>query len=482
MAKDNYERLNNIHVICDYIKGFPFINKILEQSKDIYLVGGSIRDYLLNYIIPVHDGMLKDLDIVTTMPLDDILRAFPPSALGDKSNVASIHRVKDDLITLKAYNTTRWEDNCRIFDITELKSGGIYSNLSKRDFTMNAISLRIRDNVVIDPFNGIEDIKYNVIRCVGSPDERFTEDPLRMMRAIRFTCEDLNIDPSTYSGILRNASLISNVAKERITDEFNKILLSENVLYGIELLKISGLMDYIIPEFIDTYDFDQKNPHHEYDVWAHSVITMRHIATHNCTCESNIVLELRLAALLHDIGKPSTFTLDDNGVGHFYGHEARSAEMAEEILTRLKYSNKVIDKVVKLIRYHMLNISNNMSRRQIRKLLGKLGYGDLISIIDLKEADRRGSTSKDPSSINFERIRNAVSTTNCLNEAHDIKSLNINGTDIKEALNIEEGPTVGIILDKLLKYVINKPSANNKDTLIHIATLISKSLEQKSSS
>ncbi len=238
---------------------------------------------------------------------------------------------------------------------------------------------------LVDYFNGLEDLNNKIVRCVGNSKDRFNEDSLRMLRCIRFASQlNFDMEKSTKFNIRELSKNINNVSMERIRDELCKILVSSQPVYGIRNIVELNLVDYIIPELKDCVGFQQHNKHHDKDVYGHILSVVENVPNK---------LELRLAALLHDIGKPKCFSIGDNGQGHFYGHQKISADMTKDILKRLKFDNKTIDKVDKLVYNHMTRY-NKLRIPSIKKFINKVGIDNLDDLFELQIADIKGSAKE----------------------------------------------------------------------------------------
>lgn len=425
------------------------IIELLElNSFSAYVVGGAIRDSFLGR--EVHDW-----DICTNALPEDIIKIFSkhtvvPTGLKHGTVSVIIDGQMYEVSTFRSdgdYSDNRHPDKVIFID-------SIKEDLSRRDFTINAIAYNEKEGL-IDPYDGQSDLKYQTINCVGDPNLRFQEDALRMLRAIRFSSQ-LGFDVGNVWGAIKeNKNLISNISAERIRDELNKILLSDNPKMIGELHTI-GLLDIIIPELSNCFGFDQKNKNHIYDVGEHMIESTRFVPAK---------LHLRLALLLHDIGKPQTFTIDEKGVGHFYRHEKISSQMAEKILRRLKYDNETIFRVATLIKYHMRGIPAN--KRSVRKLLNLIGEELMYDWIIIKEADAKARSYN-----SYERTkRKLVKTRDLLKkiieeqECFSLKDLAINGLDLKN-MGYKEGKIIGAILKNCLSQVIDDESRNDKDWLL----------------
>jgi tRNA nucleotidyltransferase (CCA-adding enzyme) len=314
------------------------------------------------------------------------------------------------------------------------------------------------DKGLIDPFDGQADINNKVISCVGRPNERFNEDALRMLRAVRFSAElDFSIAPDTLLAITRGSSLLEKISRERIREEFNKILLSNP--NRLITLYSTGLLEYIVPEFKKCISFDQPNVYHVYDVGEHTIKAAENI-------EKKLVL--RLTMLFHDIGKPESHTVDDNGTGHFYGHQKISARIARERMKSLKYDNETIDRVIELITIHDANIVPQ--KPSIKKWLNRVGSDVFFDFLKVKDADmsaqnpifyaERREKLDEIEKITLEIIREQ--------ECFNLKQLAVNGDDLVR-IGFEEGNEIGKTLDILLNMVIENPELNTKERLLSFA-------------
>lgn len=312
--------------------------RLEENNEESYLVGGCVRDYLLN-------KEPSDFDVTTSARPERIMEIFSDKrlvTLGKEFGTIGV-LIDDSLIEVTTY---RFDGNYLDGRHPERVSfsTSLIEDLKRRDFTINSMAMNIEKNI-IDPFGGRVDLERNIIRSVGQPEKRFSEDKLRMLRAIRFANRlSFSIEENTLKAIEKMAKDINQVSKERIRDEINKILLSDSPDRGLDLLLEAGLLGEIFPELVATVGYDQKSPYHHRNLYKHiSCVVAR----------SPKKLHIRLAALFHDIAKVQTLTIDDKGVGHFYGHDQLGASMAEDILKRLKYDKKTIKKVRLLIEKHM---------------------------------------------------------------------------------------------------------------------------------
>jgi putative nucleotidyltransferase with HDIG domain len=342
----------------------------------------------------------------------------------------------------------------------------INEDLSRRDFTMNAIAMKLGGKKeFVDPFAGQKDIEKKLIRAVGNPKERFKEDALRLLRGVRFaTVLGFDIEKETGKEIVNDAPLIQHVSQERIRDELFKILGSEDPYKGILLLKSTGLLEFILPELMEGIDLSQVRPgrHHTDDVFTHNLLSLKH-----CPSKDPIV---RFAALLHDVGKPKVAGKDKEGLVTFYNHEVAGAKIAYEICERLHLSKKERERVVSLIRWHMFGVNENQTDSAVRRFIRKIGIENIQDMLDIRIADRLGS-GRPAESWRFKLFKDKVEEQ--LKPApFSINDLEIDGNDIMKELNLKPGPQVGKILGILFEEVDEDLSKNTKDYLLKRAKQI----------
>ncbi len=451
--------------IPDYIKNF--LLKLQKNNFEAFLVGGCVRDLLMK-------KEPKDWDITTNARPKEVLKIFPEAKYENRFGTVILPvRDKDNqLITVIEITTYRSEQGYadhRHPDKVKFEDS-LEKDLHRRDFTINALALSINKNlaksleshaieinnyILIDLFGGQKDIKKKIIRAVGEPLDRFKEDALRMMRAIRFACQlGFKIEPKTQRAILKLAGSIKFIAKERIRDELIKILASPNPADGIMFLYQTKLLHYIIPELEAGIGVGQKG-HHTYTVFKHSVLSLKY-------CPSTS-WQVRLAALLHDIGKPKTRRII-NGEVTFYNHDLVGARMTEKIMRRLRFSSKDIEKVVTLVKNHMFYYNvGEVTEASVRRLIAKVGRQNLKDLIDLRIADRLGSGVPKAKPYKLRHLEYMLEKVQ--HDPVSVKMLKINGNDLMRVLNIEPGPRIGAILDILLAEVIEDPKRNTKKHL-----------------
>lgn len=445
------------------------LEKLEESGFEAYIVGGCVRDLLL-------DNSPKDWDVTTNAKPEEILKIFPDSFYENEFGTVGIKVEKfmsfgkedreHDVIEVTTYRIeSKYSDKRRPDKVVFAKT--LEEDLKRRDFAMNALALKLKnsDYEIVDLFGGREDIKNKIIRAVGNPSDRFSEDALRMMRAVRFYSQlNFSIEEKTLEAIKKNADNLSYISKERIKDELEKIILSDRPDEGIDILHETGLLKYVIAELEEGVGVGQ-NRHHVYTIYKHCILSLKY-------CPSK-KLEVRLAALLHDIAKPRA-KRGEGIFSTFYNHDHLGARIAENILKRLTFSNNVIKKVTLLIDNHMFYYNpEEVSESSVRRLIQKVGLENMKDLIDLRIADRLGSGTpkgKPYKLRHFEYIIDKVSR-----DAVSVKMLKINGNDLMQDLGMKPGPKIGAILDVLLAEVIEDAGKNEREYLLKRA----KELDEK---
>ncbi|HHY71174.1 MAG TPA: HD domain-containing protein, partial [Thermoanaerobacterales bacterium] len=335
--------------------------------------------------------------------------------------------------------------------------GSIYTDLARRDFTINSIAYDPIADELIDPFQGQEDIKKGIIRCTGST-ERIWEDPLRAMRAARFQAQlGFSIEASTLYALKAQAQDLKEISQERIRDELIKLITGDYCFDGLVTLVVTGLMEYISPELMVGMGLIHYNK--PMDVLEHNLVACKIIRN---------TLPLRLAALLHDVGKPQTAVSGKKGL-EFPNHHTDSADLAQKILRRLRFDNKTIKKVSLLIKHHMFYYSPNSPVSHARKLISKVGWDNVYDLIDLRVADRIASGFDAVYCPGLKKLINDLEILKDEHSDYQIKDLAITGQDIIDQLGFLPGPRIGQILKKLLELVMENPELNTKDELLDIA-------------
>ncbi len=477
------------------------VKKIIKELEkagfEAFIVGGCVRD-LLTGKTP------HDWDITTNAKPEEVQKVFPHNFCNNKFGTVTVitgakkEAVKEIEITTyrteSAYADKRWPEKIEFV-------GKLDEDLARRDFTINAMALKVESRkskvespienskiqkpttynlqpttyLIVDPFNGLEDIKNKIIRAVGDADQRFNEDALRLMRAIRFACQlsshsgkskpfkdfkdklsplSWRIEEKTFAAIKKHSKSLGLISQERTRDEFTKIILSDYPAEGVELLKETGLLNYIIPELEKGIGISQ-NRHHIYTIYEHAILSLKY-------CPSS-KLEVRLASLFHDIAKPEA-KRGDGLDATFYNHDIMGANVARKILYRLRFSNDEIEKTTLLVRNHMFFYNvGEVSEAGVRRIVKRVGAENLKDLIDLRIADRLGSgvpKAKPYKLRHLEYLMDKVSR-----DAISVKMLKIDGNGIIKLLKIKPGPIIGGILNALLAEVLEDPKLNNKKYL-----------------
>jgi putative nucleotidyltransferase with HDIG domain len=425
-----------------------------KNNFEAFIVGGCVRDLIIG-------RAPKDWDITTKATPPEIQEIFPDSFYENDFGTVGIKTEpflttgkknrEHDVIEATTYRIETTYSDRRRPDNVQF-SQNLKEDLSRRDFTMNALALTIENNdiQIVDLFEGEIDIKNKIIKAVGKADERFNEDALRMMRAIRFAAElNFKIEEKTFQALKNNHQLIKHISQERIQIEFSKIILSQHPKHGIELLHQTKLLSHIIPELESGIGIEQ-NHHHTLTVWEHNLQALQYCPSKKIT--------VRLAALFHDIGKPQAKEIK-NGTATFYNHEYISAHQVRKILNRLHYSKKIIEQTVLLVKNHMFYYNvGEVTEPAVRRIIKKVGLENIKDLIDLRIGDRLGSGTpkgKPYKLRHFEYLVEKVST-----DPINVKNLKLNGDLMIKDLHFSPGPKIGAILDILLAEVIENPQKN----------------------
>ncbi len=435
--------------------------KLETAGFSAYLVGGCVRDVFLG-------RLPKDWDIATDARPEEIQKIFSDSVYENTFGTVGIKTASvDPQLKIIEVTTFRIEGNYadkRHPDEVKFTLN-IEDDLSRRDFTINAMAIRLGKNVdfaksrfdIIDPFSGKSDLEKKIIRTVLDPDKRFSEDALRLMRAIRFAAElGFSVDAATSTSIKKNADSIKAIAEERIRDEFSKIIMARDAAGGIKNLADSGLLKSIVPELCEGVGVSQ-NKHHIYSVFEHGVLSLDYAA------KKNYSFEIRTAALLHDIGKPKT-KRGEGSDATFYNHEMVGAKMTRRILERLRFSKEETEKITHLVRYHLFYYNvGEVTEAGVRRFLQRIGAENVSDFIRLREADRIGSGV--PKAVPYKLRHLLFMIEKVKRDPISPKMLAINGTEIMDLLGIAPGPRVGFILSVILDEVIDDPRKNAEEDL-----------------
>jgi len=428
------------------------IKGLRKKGFEAYIVGGCVRD-LLRKAEP------EDWDIATNAKPEEIGKLFLKSYADNKFGTVTIltdsknPRLKEIEVTPyridEKYSDKRHPDKIQWAKTIE-------EDLARRDFTINAIAID-QEIKIVDPFNGQKDLENKIIRTVGKAEERFSEDALRMMRAARFaTTLNLEIEEKTGQAIKKNAFWLKAISKERIRDELMKILMAGRASDGIELLRQLGLLKYILPELEEGYKVTQ-NKHHIYDCYEHSLLSLKY------TAQKNFNKYVRLAALFHDIAKPRV-KIGEGPNATFYGHEILGAKMTAQILNRLKFPKKDIEKIAKLVRYHLFYYNvDEVSESSVRRLVRQVGPENMEELLQIRMADRIGSGVPKAEPYKLRHLKYIIEKVS--QDPISVKLLKVGGNDVMKISDIPPGAKIGQILDILLGYVLEDPKKNNKEFL-----------------
>lgn len=431
------------------------LSVIQKSGGSAYVVGGCVRDAILG-------RTPHDWDICTSLRPAQTVNLFSHYdcaviETGLKHGTVTIRFKGENYEVTTFRKDSTYSDNRHPDAVAFVDD--VKEDLARRDFTMNAMAYN-EEAGLVDPFNGRDDLRFGIIRCVGDPDERFQEDALRILRAMRFSARfGFAIDPNTKEAMLRNRDLLSNIAWERIREELLGILSGEDA--ASVLREYQPIITQIIPELSPTVGFDQKTVWHIYDVWEHSLHVVDAIP-------ASMPL-LRFASLVHDIAKPQCAEVKEDGIHlRFHGHGEAGEPIVRDVMNRLRFSNAEIAKVTQLVRIHDNFIEP--TERAVRRLLGSIGEEQFLDLMVLRRADISAQAEQD-NEVRFAKLV----TLRCLahdiavkNECFSLKDLAVNGRDLIDA-GIASGPELGKILIRLLDTVIDAPEKNTREELLRLA-------------
>ncbi len=438
------------------------IIKIIEDHGfEAYVVGGCVRDFL-------RKKEPQDWDAATNARPEQIQEIFEKKGFDvfceNKFGTVGVVLPEDNkrtyynIVEITTYRTEAKYINKRHPSEVEWAKT-IEEDLARRDFTVNAMAMKVGSEKIeiIDPFGGQKDLKLKIIKAVGDPNIRFFEDSLRMMRGVRLaTTLGFILEEVTQKSIQDNSLWIKEISQERIRDELLKIIMSPSAADGIELLRSLGLLKIILPELDEGYGVGQ-NKHHIYDCYKHNLLSLDYAA------KNNFSMQVRLAALLHDIAKPRVKEGEGSG-STFYNHEIVGAKMAQRILERLKFSRKDIIKIVKLVRYHLFYYNvGEVSESSIRRLVRQVGIENIDELLQVRMCDRIGSGVPKAEPYKLRHLRYLIDKVS--QDPISAKMLKITGGDLMKSLNMIPGPRIGWMLNILLSSVLSDPLNNNKELL-----------------
>lgn len=429
-----------------------------KNGKKVFLVGGGVRD-------TVRGKKPNDFDLATDAEPVEVQALFHkqrctvvPTGIKHGTVTVIFKNVPFETTTFRS--EADYADGRRPQSVSFSKS--IEEDLSRRDFTMNAIAIELPSGRMIDPFGGVADIKAHIIRCVGNPLDRFGEDGLRPLRACRFSAQlCFAVDPALLSAIPQTLQTVAKVSMERVRDEFSKILLSQKPSDGLLLMEKTGLLRLFIPELADCRGVEQKG-FHRFDVLDHLLLACDYTASESRS------LEVRLSALFHDVGKPATRRLDESGVWTFYLHERESARLCRLVLSRLRFPNAAIDAVCHLVAEHMVFYEDKWTDAAVRRLIMRVGVENLEDFYALRRADAFATTGQALPVWFLSNLIVRVDAELAKKRALSLKDLAVSGRDLM-GVGVKPGPRMGAVLNELLDSVVRDPELNTREKLLEIA-------------
>lgn len=453
------------------------VKKIQEAGYEAYLVGGCVRDLIMK-------RTPKDWDVTTNATPEQIIAIFEKTFYentfgtvgvvikkdnaqttteGDQEqDSTNIEFLKNEIIEVTPYRVeSEYKDGRRPESVSF--SQHIEDDLKRRDFTINALAFDPVKDKLVDLFEGIKDIQDRCIKAVGSPIERFQEDGLRVLRAVRFSAElGFTINKETQEALFDSREMLEKIAKERIRDEFSKIIMSDNPMVSLFMCQKLGILKYIIPELEEGVNTEQ-NQAHSYTVFEHLLRSLQ------CAADKKYPFEVRLSALLHDIGKPESRRFSTEKKDYtFYGHEVIGANMAKKILNRLNFPRKTIDLVYKFVRWHMFfSDTEQISLSAVRRMIANVGREHIWDLMNLRICDRVGTGR--PKENPYRLRKYTAMIDQVLMDPISVSMLKIDGKQLMEVLHVEPGPKIGLILNALLEEVIEDPKKNEVGILSDIA-------------
>jgi poly(A) polymerase/tRNA nucleotidyltransferase (CCA-adding enzyme) len=435
------------------------VEKLEKAGFEAFLVGGCTRDILLG-------KTPKDWDITTNATPEQIIPLFPKTFYENDYGTVGVVNENTPDETLKIVEVTPYRLESSYSDHRHPDqvqfSKSINDDLKRRDFTINSIAINLSKGSIkdiVDLFGGLKDIKDKTIKAVGNAEDRFKEDALRILRAIRLSSEiGFTINAETEMAIISHSKLLKEISIERIRDEFVRIIMSNNPKYGIELMDKLGVLEYVLPELLKTKKVEQ-NQAHAYDVWEHLLRTLQHAA------DKGWPLEIRLSALFHDISKPETRRVSPETKQYtFYGHEVVGSRVTKKILERLKFSTKIVEKVTKLVRWHMFfSDTETISLSAVRRMINNVGKEDIWDLVNIRICDRIGTGRPKENPYRLRKYQSMIEEA--LRSPISVSMLKIDGNKIMEVTHVTPGPKIGLILNALMEEVLDNPSLNTEEYL-----------------
>lgn len=444
------------------------IKKLIEADYEVAIVGGAVRDIL--------DGKTpQDWDLTTNAKPGEILKIAKGAFYNNRFGTVGVpiqnqkSKIKDQrsIIQVTTYRKEEKYTDKRHPDVI-VWGESLEEDLARRDFTINAMALKYQKLKInkqkfelIDPFGGQEDLRKKIIRTVGDANKRFSEDALRLLRAIRFVATlDFEIEKNTKAAIFKNAALLGDISGERVRDELLKIVDSENGYKSIILAHEMGLLKFFLAELDECFKVEQKSPkrHHIFNVGTHCVMSLRY-----CPSRDTIT---RLGTLLHDIGKAKVAKVTEEGVRTFYNHEVVGGRMVLKIAQRLQLSRIQREKLYRMVRWHQFSVNENQTDKALRRFIRNIGVENIEDMMDLRVGDRLGGGLQQPESWRLKLFRKRLKEV--LKKPFTVADLKVDGHDVMKILGISPGPKVGIILNALFEEVADDPKKNERENLLKV--------------
>ena len=466
-----FQKCPQYSIVGNSVNIHPTVNEaasiFTRAGKQVYLVGGAVRDL-------IRGRKAKDWDLATDALPEEVIDLFRNRRIqkhnehiqcfviptGIKHGTVTVHYRGFNMEVTTFRSESGYSDGRRP-DKVEFGSS-MEEDLSRRDFTMNAAAYKLPSGPLLDPFNGRGDIEKHIIRCVGNPEERFSEDGLRPVRALRFASQlNFTVDRNALAAIPGALALTAKVAPERIRDELDKILAAEKPSTSLLLMEETGLLKLLLPELAACRGVEQKG-FHQFDVLDHSLLACDFAAA------EGMGEEVRLAALYHDTGKPGTVETGADGVRTFYRHEKESSALTRNLMLRFKYPNAITDRVCHLIEEHMFHYDETWTDAAVRRFIIRAGEDNLRDLYDLRRADAYGMAKIKPPPAALLPLIERIETILAQSRALSLRDLAISGRELIK-LGIPPGKHMGIILNELLEAVLEDPGQNTKETLVAIA-------------
>ena len=441
------------------------VGRLKQKGYECYLVGGSVRDFVLGISV-------FDYDFATNAHPEDVIKIFSkviPTGIKHGTVTILSKENKYEMTTYRSdgkYINGRRPENVTFSDTLE-------KDVERRDFTINGLAYDIEKEEIIDLVGGLEDIEKKTVRTIGSPIDRFREDGLRPYRSCRFAAKlNFTIEEETFGAISETLEVAKKVSVERVRDELIKIVASKKPSIGFEYMRRSGLLGQCLPELMECYNVGQ-NKYHIFDIYYHSV--------YSCDAIPGEDKAIKLAALLHDIGKAATRKEGEDGDYTFYNHEVVGAKITRKIMKRLRVSNEEIERVNNLVLNHMFHYMPEWSDGAVRRFMRKVGLENLNELFLLRLADRRGNGQRDGLPAPINELKHRISRVIEQDSALTVKDLAVDGHMIMKEFNIKPGPAIGKILNSLLELVLDEPEANTRDFLLEKARGIYKQITEQES-